>query len=400
MVAGRLQVKKDYYYIVLSYKNNAGKRKEKWFRTGLKIKNNKRKAEEMLLHYRLNFNVNMECLNQAGSAQYTKKSVNMLFGDYLLCWLEERKSMIEVTTYAGYKNNLTNVIVPYFNQRKVTLVSLNARIIDEFYQIQLKRVSSNTVIRYHANIRKALADAVKNDLISCNYADKAHRPKLQPYIAEYLCKDELLELFKVVRGKTIEFAVLMASYYGLRREEIVGLKWSCINFQNKTITIKHTVVQCMLEGKFQVIGRDRGKTQRNIRTLPLVPRIERMLSLMKANQKGDKEFFGADYYTEYNEYVYKDPNGKIVKPSYITQNFARIINQHTQFKKIRFHDLRHSCATLLRCEGVPMEDIQKWLGHSDITTTEKMYAHFDDSIHLKTARQIENAFALDVGQLY
>ena len=394
MVAGRLQVKKDYYYIVLSYKNNDGKRKEKWFRTGLKIKNNKRKAEEILLHYRLNFNVNMECLNNAERVHHAEKNVNMLFGDYLLCWLEERKSMIELTTYVGYKNNLIGVIVPYFNERKVTVASLNARIIDEFYQTQLKRVSPNTVIRYHANIRKALADAVKDDLISCNYADKAHRPKLQPYIADYLCRDELLELFKAVKGKKIEFAVLMAAYYGLRREEIVGLKWSCINFKNKTITIKHTVVQCMLDGKFQVVGRDRGKTQKSIRTLPLIQSIEKMLLLMRANQEGDKEFFGEDYYTEYDEYVYKDPNGKIVKPSYISQNFARVIKNNPKFRKIRFHDLRHSCATLLRREGVPMEDIQKWLGHSDITTTERLYAHFEDLIHLKTAQRIENAFVL------
>jgi len=90
-------------------------------------------------------------------------------------------------------------------------------------------------------------------------------------------------------------------------------------------------------------------------------------------------------------FLYKDPNGKIVKPSYISQNFARIIKNNPKFRKIRFHDLRHSCATLLRREGVPMEDIQKWLGHSDITTTERLYAHFEDLIHLKTAQRIENA---------
>ena len=74
----------------------------------------------------------------------------------------------------------------------------------------------------------------------------------------------------------------------------------------------------MLDGKFQVVGRDRGKTQKSIRTLPLIQSIEKMLLLMRANLEGDKEFFGEDYYTEYDEYVYKDPNGKIVKPSYIS----------------------------------------------------------------------------------
>ena len=393
MVAGRLQVKKDYYYIVLSYKNNDGKGKEKWFRTGLKIKNNKRKAEEILLHYRLNFNVNMECLNNSERVHHAEKNVNMLFGDYLLCWLEERKSMIELTTYVGYKNNLIGVIVPYFNERKVTVASLNARIIDEFYQTQLKRVSPNTVIRYHANIRKALADAVKDDLISCNYADKAHRPKLQPYIADYLCRDELLELFKAVKGKKIEFAVLMAGFYGLRREEIVGLKWSAIHFEEKTITIKHTVVECNVDGKYQIVARDMGKTKKSIRSLPLIPTIEELLRQIKVAQEKDKEFFGLDYCFDDEEYICRETNGRLMKPNTITRNFARIIEKNKHLKKIRFHDLRHSCATLLRREGVEMADIQKWLGHSQISTTEQIYAHFDYENHLESAKRISNALS-------
>ena len=73
---------------------------------------------------------------------------------------------------------------------------------------------------------------------------------------------------------------------------------------------------------------------------------------------------------------------------YVTQN-----KKIKSLEKIRFHDLRHSCAALLRHEGVPMEDIQKWLGHSQITTTESIYAHFEDKTHLKSAQKILNAFS-------
>ncbi len=126
----------------------------------------------------------------------------------------------------------------------------------------------------------------------------------------------------------------------------------------------------MVQGKNQILGRDVCKTKSSIRTLPLFSCIEEMLLKIKAQEQEDKRFFGMDYYNEYDDYIYRQPNGKIVKPGYVTQHFANlIIKKNPQLRKVRFHDLRHSCATLLRNEGVSMGDIQKWLGHSAITTT-------------------------------
>lgn len=247
MVAGRLQEKSGYFYVVLSYKNNNGVRKQPWFRTGLKIRGNKKNAEKILLYYRMNFNIQSGRLN---SIKYDNpaKQMNMLFGDYLLLWLEEIKITVAETTYAGYRYNVKNTIAPYFNAKGIRLSTLSAYALNEFYQEQRKRVSANTVIRYHANIYKALSDAMKDGLIADNPAKKVHKPKAKQYIAEYYTKDELKALFKAVKGTKIEFAVLMAGFYGLRREEIVGLKWSAVHFEEKTITIKHTIVECNVDG--------------------------------------------------------------------------------------------------------------------------------------------------------
>ena len=313
----------------------------------------------------------------------------------MLLWLEKNKNTVEITTYAGYKRNIKNVIAPYFNKRGITLAMMSGDIIDDFYDSELERgISPNTVIRYHANIRKALEEAFKDDLIPCNYADKAHRPKQEEYIAEYYNRDELLKLFEVVKGKKIEFAVIIAAYYGLRREEIIGLKWSCIDFQNKTITIKHTVTECSIDGKFMLVAKDRGKTKKSIRTLPLVPPVEKLLLRMKTKENLNKEIFGDNYNHKYDEYIYKDPDGELVKPCFVTQHFSDLVIKKYNLKKIRFHDLRHSCATLLRHEGVPMEDIQKWLGHSEITITNKLYAHFEYDTHIKSAAKIGKALEM------
>ena len=95
--------------------------------------------------------------------------------------------------------------------------------------------------------------------------------------------------------------------------------------------------------------------------------------------------------TFYNSYIYKEPNGELIRPGYITDHFRNYVMKKYNLKKIRFHDLRHTCATILRREGVAIGDIHKWLGHSQITTTENLYANFEYQMHLRSANSITNA---------
>lgn len=224
-------------------------------------------------------------------------------------------------------------------------------------------------------------------MVASNIAKKVRLPKVQEFIGHYYNREELINLLECVRGKQIEFAVLMATYYGLRRSEIVGLKWSAIDFDYKTIFINHTVTEYSCEGKLVRESKDSAKTKKSIRTLPLIPEIEVHLLRMKEVQKHNKCLLDCDYCLDYEDYIYVNDFGHLIKPSYITHNFPKILNEFG-LRKIRFQDLRHSCATLLRHQGARMEDIQKWLGHSSIVTTEKIYSHFEDWEHLRTAKLI------------
>ena len=183
----------------------------------------------------------------------------------------------------------------------------------------------------------------------------------------------------------------MAAHYGLRREEIVGLKWSAIDFQYKTLTVRHTVTEYVIDGKPQLIARDAAKTSSSVRTLPLFPSVEDFLLKMKLEREDWERFYGAKYHHEADEYIYVNEDGTLMHPNYISRYFPMFLKKNG-LRKIRFHDLRHTCATLLRHEGVPMEDIQKWLGHSEISTTERIYAHFDDRNNLPTSDKIAEAF--------
>jgi integrase len=104
-----------------------------------------------------------------------------------------------------------------------------------------------------------------------------------------------------------------------------------------------------------------------------------------------KALLGNTYCQDFLDYIYLWPDGRRVKAQWLTTTFHRFLRNHG-LPMVRFHDLRHSCATLARHEGVPMEDIQKWLGHSTITTTEAIYAHFDDRKHIDSANKISDAF--------
>ena len=174
---------------------------------------------------------------------------DMLFADYLESWLEIAKSRIKIATYSSYSNMIKGTIAPYFRKKKITLRGLDAKHIQQFYTEELERVSPNTVIHYHANIHSALKYAVKTDLIPVNPADKVDRPKKNSFTPNFYDSNELEKLFSVSKGHKLELPILFGAFYGLRRGEVLGLKWDAFDFEKGTITIKRTVTSCIINGE-------------------------------------------------------------------------------------------------------------------------------------------------------
>lgn len=307
---------------------------------------------------------------------------DVLFADYILGWLEMIKYSVDITTYAGYSSAINNRIVPYFREKEYTLKDLeeNPIYIQDYYQYELNilKLSPNTILHRHANIRKSLQYAFQIGMIKSNPADRIEKPQKVEFKADYYKSYELQPLFKACKGDPLEIPIILAAFYGMRRSEVLGVKWSSIDLEKKTIRVEHVVTDIYLNGHTIHIEKDKTKSKSSTRTLPLVKPFEEALIRRKAEIEYNMSICGSSYCMEYSDYLNVDKMGNRMKPGYVSQHF-KLILQKNGLRQIRYHDLRHSCATLLYDNGVDMKSIQEWLGHSTIATTANLYTHFDYS---------------------
>ena len=387
LVAGHLTLKNGRYYAVLNYRNAGGQRKTKWISLGLPEKGNKRKAEAELARLRAEF----EPPKEVGDL-----SSDMLFADYLLEWLEIAKGRLAVATYSSYAAMINKPVGPYFRQRNLTLRELEARHLQMFYSEMLRKVKPNTVIHYHAIIHSALKYAVKTDMLVQNVADKVDRPKKNSFQPVFLSAEEMQKMFEALRGTKLELPVLVAAFYGFRRGEVLGLKWDAIDFERGTISVIRTVTTITVEGKQMEIEQQSAKTKSSLRTLPLIGSFREYFLQVKEAQELNKQVCGNCYNHEYDGFVFVDELGERMRANYLTSAFPNFLENHG-LRRMRFHDLRHSCASLLLANGVPLKHIQEWLGHSDFTTTANIYAHLDYKSKITSAQAMETGLALPEG---
>lgn len=391
MVAGHLQEKNGMFYVVLNYRDENGKRKTPWISTNLPVKGNKKRAENFMMDVRRNFvPPNVQRIEEREAMQ----KGDILFTDFLLKWLRVAKSTVKLTTYASYEMMATKIIIPYFQILNIKLKELTTEDIQDFYSAQLERVSANTVIHYHAIIHRALKYAVKIKTIQSNPAVNVERPRKEKFIGSFYDKKEINTLFDIIQGHPLEVAIKLAAFYGLRREEIIGLKWTAIDFENNILTIQHTVTECNLDGKHIEVASDTAKTDSSLRTMPLVTNFREMLLAKKEKQEHYRKLCGRSYCKEYLDYIFVNEMGERWKPRYLSDGFKRILEQNG-LRRIRFHDLRHTCASLLLANNVPMKKIQEWLGHSDFSTTANIYAHLDFQSKISSAEAMLTG--LDMG---
>lgn len=387
-ITGSLQERNGKYTAVLNLYDETGKRKQKFIALGIPAKGNKRRTQAMLEELKREYSSGAEKIAAA-------KEESPLFADFLYDWLKITAPTIERTTYRSYKSMIDARLDEFFRSRNLRLCDVEPKHIRQLHQsIFADGYTANTVIHYHAVVRKALQYAVKNELISENAADKVDRPKKDKFLAGFYSKEELMRLFEATKDDSMAIVIQLAAYYGLRRSEVLGIRWSAIDFDHGTIFINHKVTESMEDGKYQLFTEDKLKTKSSFRTLPLIPVVRELLLKQKEKQSEYQALFKNSYCTDYLDYVCVDEMGKLFRPNYVTDHFKYLLQKHG-LRHIRFHDLRHSCASLLLSQGIPMKQIQDWLGHSTFATTADIYSHLDFNSKQESAAAIASAFATE-----
>ncbi len=375
-MAASLQVKKGRLYAVIQHKGPDGKYKSVWRALGLPEDANKAKVNKAYREVVSKYEI--EAAEEAERMNRPQNEIPIF--EYMTIWLEKQAKNIQINTYRSYHSMIYGKIRRYFERRtELTVGSIRSKDIEEFYdQLFEDDEVSNTVIHYHAVLRKAFQQAFKDELIEANPFDRVDRPKKNKFQGESYNEEELLALLNLTKDDPIYPAIMFAGGLGLRRSEALGVRWSRIDFEEKCVLLDTKIVEIKENGKTHIRAIEEMKNKSSKRTLPLPDQVYEMLIEIRAKQELYKKMFKSSYSREYDDYVCVNQLGELMKPSYVTEHFAAII-QVLGLRKIRFHDLRHTFASILLSNDEPLIKVSRFLGHSDISTTANIYAHLDKS---------------------
>lgn len=365
-MTGSLQIKNNKYYAVINLYID-GKRKQKWICTDLDVKGNKTRAEKFLREQI----VALECKSGIVNS-------DILFSDYVKIWLEQVKNSVDSITFQGYEQLANSHIIPYFEQKKTRLQDVKKETLQAYIdeksksgRLDNKGGLSAKSLKLHRNIlNQTLKEALKSGLISVNPCQWVKLPQIQRREPTFYTAEQIEKLLSAIIGdSTFYLLVKLTATYGLRRSEVLGLMWNSIDFENDTLQIAHTVVKVN-----STVCKNKTKNASSYRSFPLIDEIKQLLLAERKKQTQNRKEFGKEYIQ--SPYVFVWDNGKPFATEYVSQHFKRLL-EWNNLPHIRFHDLRHSCASILLSRGFTLKDVQEWLGHSDITLTANIYGHLD-----------------------
>ena len=298
--------------------------------------------------------------------------------DYLVSYLKRVEPELQKNTIVSYRSMTNGKIRRYFQRRpQLTVGNLKPQDIQDFYQsLFADGVVANTVIHYHALLRRAFQQAFKEERIDANPFDRVGRPKKNKFHGENYTQEELLTLLHLARGDVIYPAILLAGAMGLRRSEALGVRWSRIDWEKRTVLLDTKIVEYRENGKKKVEPVEEMKNKSSRRTLPLPDPVVEMLQVQKEHREVYRKMFQGSYNAQYLDYVCVNQLGELLRPSYVTDHFRELLEKYG-LRHIRFHDLRHTFASLLINQDVPLINVSNFLGHSELSTTANIYAHLD-----------------------
>jgi len=288
-------------------------------------------------------------------------------------WLPMTEGRVKPTTFHSYRQNLEIHVLPVIGSRplqQITPLMLNAM----YAKLQAEGsghgpLSAKTVRYIHTTIHKALEDAVDAGVVGRNVASRAKPPRPSRRSTRELGSwepNELADFLSSIRGSRLEAVWRLAAMTGMRRGEILGLRWADVDLDSARLSVRHAVVAVA----YDVL--ESTPKSHNARVIDLDHDTVELLRAYRRQQHDERVEWGADY--QDHDLVASWENGGSIHPRSFSQTFERIVKR-AGIRRIRLHDLRHTHATLALKAGVPVKVVSERLGHESPAFTLKQYAH-------------------------
>ena len=317
---------------------------------------------------------------------YTFETENMSVGEYLDRWLEDSdQGSVRPSTYERHEQIVRLHLKPALG--RVKLSKLTPAHLQGLYRDKLdSELSPATVQKIHTVLHKALMQALKWNMIPRNAANAVKVPRLALEEMHPLSPDEARKLIEAVRGDKLEALYVLAVHTGMRQGELLALKWEDVNLNEGVIRIRRTLVRSR-----GGIALGEPKTKGSRRTVYLTGAAVEALQSHLEQQLEDIERLG-DLYRDYG-LVFTSGVGTLINPSNLRRRAFAPLLQRAGLPQIRFHNLRHTCATLLLSHNIHPKYVQELLGHATVAITLDIYSHMILGMGNHTARAMEYVFS-------
>ena len=323
-----LRVKNDKYYVVLTHTTD-GKKNQTWVSTGLSVTGNEGKARQIML-------------DMLGEKPEQAAPPDMLFSDAVRRWLEDVRHRVDEVTYQGYEVQARAHILPYFDDLQIRLCDVDSEALQTYINVKAKFGRSDghgglsaVSLRQHKNVlNQTLKLAQRDGLIQTNPADLVVMPHAAHFTGSFYTESQMRDLLTAVKNERLYPIIYVTALYGLRRSEVLGLKWDSINFAMQTLTIRHTVARVT-----KVVEKNKTKNASSFRSFPLTDDAVRLFKILLQQEQYYRNHFGKDYID--NDYVFTWEDGHPYSPDYVSHTFNKLLKKY-DLPHIRFHDLRHT----------------------------------------------------------
>ncbi len=316
--------------------------------------------------------------------QLAAEAINLTLSQWLEEWMRDVVIPTRAyTTVYGYQSLIDNYVAPLLGE--IPLQELSPRDLQRYYAYltQERNLGGNTVRHHHALLSAALHCAVRQDLIQHCATDRVEPPPFVQKETSFYTAEDLKLLYQLLENHELELPVHLAGSLGLRREEICGLRWTCVDFEQRRIHIR----AARTAAGATIVEKDT-KNRSSTRVLYMEEKIYTLL--LREREIQSQKLRATSTPWKDDKLIILNRRGRPISPNLLTAAFTHFIHDNG-LPPLTLHGLRHSFATVASAQGAPLFDIGKALGHSTPSTTGRIYTHLADHLHTDTLSKVAAA---------